>query len=288
MIEFDNATNGGQADAVSLAFAHECQGDNRYLEVCVIGDTDVDDILSVTYNAVPLTFIGKITAGFISRAIYKYYLINPTIGLNTVIITANSLHRLFGLAVSYKNCRQTDQANPSDDDAIAAASITGTITTPVDNCWLSAFCYHNYTGSPLTGGLNTVSRISSDFDIGTVFNSDGPITPAGLASLIADDAGPNNLAIIINAIAPYEEPVVVQSGYMQTLSAGPSYTLVQNIKYALPPGVNMVQSLAVVEVSVDNSTYAALTGANTTGVNTAAKFIRSTTADNVVSVQRVR
>lgn len=74
---------------------------------------------------------------------------------------------------------------------------------------------------------------------------------------------------------------------METLSAGRAHTILQNVTYALPPGVVMVQSLAAIEASLDDSTWAALAGANTTGINTAAQYIRCTTGATVVSVKRV-
>jgi hypothetical protein len=69
-----------------------------------------------------------------------------------------------------------------------------------------------------------------------------------------------------------------------TLSAGGAYPILEDVVYALPPKRCFVQSTVAIEASVDNSTWAALTGANTTGIQTAARFIRCTTAAAVVSV----
>lgn len=73
----------------------------------------------------------------------------------------------------------------------------------------------------------------------------------------------------------------------ELLSAGRSYTLVQDVVYALPASACRVAAEAAVEVSMDNDTWVALTGANTgTGVETSAQFIRATTADTIVSVKK--
>lgn len=74
---------------------------------------------------------------------------------------------------------------------------------------------------------------------------------------------------------------------LEVLSAGGHYTLEPNVSYALPALVCRIQSAAAVEGSLDNSTFAALTGANTTGIETAMRFIRvvSTTTATTVSVK---
>jgi len=73
------------------------------------------------------------------------------------------------------------------------------------------------------------------------------------------------------------------------LSAGGVYTILPNVSYALPPTVVRIQSDTAVEGSLDDSTFAALTGANTTGIETAMRFIRvvSTTVAAIVSVKRL-
>lgn len=73
----------------------------------------------------------------------------------------------------------------------------------------------------------------------------------------------------------------------ETLSAGRTYAILQNVAMALPPGLNFVQSLVAIQSSIDGSTWAALTAAETTGVNTAAQFVRCATGNTSVSVKRV-
>ena len=62
-------------------------------------------------------------------------------------------------------------------------------------------------------------------------------------------------------------------------------TITQNVAYALPPGLNFIRSNTALEDSLDNSTWTALAGANTTGINTGAKFVRCTTANALVNVK---
>lgn len=65
-----------------------------------------------------------------------------------------------------------------------------------------------------------------------------------------------------------------------------AYTQIsQNVAYALPPKLCFVQSTVAIDSSADGTTWAALTGANTTGVNCAAAWIRCTTASPFVMVK---
>jgi hypothetical protein len=62
--------------------------------------------------------------------------------------------------------------------------------------------------------------------------------------------------------------------------------LTQNVPIALPNKLVFISSTLAIESSLDNSTWAALTGANTTGVNTVARFIRCTTGAPTVLCKR--
>lgn len=72
----------------------------------------------------------------------------------------------------------------------------------------------------------------------------------------------------------------------QAISAGVPTTITQNVAYALPSPSCWMQSSAVVETSLDGSTWAAVS-ASTTGVQTAAVFVRCTTANALISVRRM-
>lgn len=69
------------------------------------------------------------------------------------------------------------------------------------------------------------------------------------------------------------------------LQKGIAQTITQNVAYALPTELVYIQSSAVVETSLDNSTYAAVS-ASTTGVLTAALFVRCTTANAIISCKQ--
>jgi hypothetical protein len=66
------------------------------------------------------------------------------------------------------------------------------------------------------------------------------------------------------------------------LTIGPMHILTQNVIYALPARITRVHSVVAVEVSVDGVAWDALTGAETTGAEQGAGFIRCATANTVV------
>ncbi len=73
--------------------------------------------------------------------------------------------------------------------------------------------------------------------------------------------------------------------YMEVLSCGPAYTILQNVAYAMPACRTLVRTTAAVETSQDNSTWAAVTTTNNQFEN-AAMFMRTTAASAIVSVKK--
>jgi hypothetical protein len=71
----------------------------------------------------------------------------------------------------------------------------------------------------------------------------------------------------------------------QTLSLGTTTQILQNVVYNLPAASCDIRSSVAIEGSHDGSTFAALTGAETTGVRGTVKCIRCTTGNANVTVR---
>lgn len=69
------------------------------------------------------------------------------------------------------------------------------------------------------------------------------------------------------------------------LTTGVSNAIAQTTSYALPANTVFIMSSVAVELSVDNTNWVPV-AATTTGVATAARFVRCTTAAAVVSLTR--
>ena len=69
----------------------------------------------------------------------------------------------------------------------------------------------------------------------------------------------------------------------ESLSPGMPWQIAQNTAYALPACQVMLHSTAAVELSIDGTLWVASATAHTTGMVTAAAFVRCTTgASNVI------
>jgi hypothetical protein len=69
---------------------------------------------------------------------------------------------------------------------------------------------------------------------------------------------------------------------LTALTIGPVHTITQNVSYATPVRRTFVKTSAAVDISLDETTWVALTGANTLGVECPGAFIRCTTGNALV------
>lgn len=79
----------------------------------------------------------------------------------------------------------------------------------------------------------------------------------------------------------------VTGGENVGLMNGVPLAIAQTTAYALPGRSVKIQSTVAIEVSVDNTTWTALTGADTIGAESAAMFVRCTTSTTCVVVCKV-
>jgi hypothetical protein len=69
------------------------------------------------------------------------------------------------------------------------------------------------------------------------------------------------------------------------LSTGVPTTIAQNAVYSLPTVLCFISSSVAIEASLDGTTWAALAGANTTGVYCGAAFVRCPTAAAIINCE---
>ncbi len=220
-IEFDS-TSTSSANSSTLTYSHTCTGLNRILFVGTLGAT-TDLVTGITYNGIEMTLIGKVQTPS-DRWQYLYYLINPATGANNIVISSSGADALVSCSTSYTGAEQFGQPDASTTNtASSATSITGTITTLVDNCWTVAWL-HNDQGVFTSGAGTTIRNHDNSRAIA---DSNGPITPAGSTSLSGTWSGANGGSIIIASFAPYTGPIanpVLSVSEGKTLSAFNSLT----------------------------------------------------------------
>lgn len=174
-IAFDAQSASAYESGTTLTFAHTCTGSDRILLVGVY-TSSVDNVGSVTYNGVSCTFINRVTVTG-TQDIYLYYLIAPATGSNNIVVTAAVGNLLgYAAATSYTGVKQSGQPDASaTNQSASTTSLTTSVTTVADNCWLVGFGY----GQTSTAGSGTVFRSEPVNDVLFMMDSNGAKTPAG-------------------------------------------------------------------------------------------------------------
>ena len=170
-------------DAVSgidgaSSWTHTCSGTNRFLYV--VTDTTCT---TVTYSGVPMTVVHSLAMTTGAAAIgvspmQVWGLVAPATGANTVARSPNSS----GSSISYTDHLQslTPDAVTTNKSSTSATSLTTTIATVTDNCWLlfASFGYFFGVAQGVGAGL-TFRRCKSGLGGPMISDSNGPKTPAG-------------------------------------------------------------------------------------------------------------
>ena len=199
MIAF-NASNHSGFFTTTLTFAHTTAGSDRYLFVHLwVGGGDIPT--AVTYAGVSMTLLASnlMTGAAAGQWIRTYGLVNPASGTNNVIITfANNPGGSYISVVSYTGVNQITPTNGAGNNGLTSTtSLTTSLTTTVDNCWLAGYVYSQNLPGP---GAATIFRGGSVNQL-RAMDSGAARTPAGSHSLIttqspADFAGHTIVALV--------------------------------------------------------------------------------------------
>ena len=181
-IAFDAVTHSAFKNGTANTQTHTATGSDLLALIHIYSSGD--QVTSVTYNGVSCTFINKqlMTGGAAGQYIRTYYILSPATGSQTITVNSSSaLGGYFSIA-TYTGVAQTGQPDASNQQATSpATSLTTSVTTTADNCWLMGYAYH---GTTISAGAGTTLRGGSVGGILEVLDSNGPKTPAGSHSLI--------------------------------------------------------------------------------------------------------
>ena len=186
-IAFGAFTDGTTNTSYSVTTA----GDDRLLIVNVRGDT-TDTGASVTYNGVSMTQFNKLEIPG-DRWMYAFYLFNPATGSNTVAITG-TVNRTVAAYYTGVGSYETSSTNTG-----TATSLTTSVTTTADNCWLIGVADKVSPGT-LVAGTNTTSRGASSND--NIIDTNAAQTPAGSHSMQMTSDSTISIAMIVGSFAP--------------------------------------------------------------------------------------
>lgn len=201
----DVGNNGASSNILTTQYTVS-PNENRILIVGIIGDVvnGADDITSVSYSGSSMTFSGK-TISYQNRWQYLYYLMNPPSGAHNIVINSATVHYLGAGAIDYSGVAAIDSVKTSKTD-YNATTHTSSITTEKNNSWVVCFEEGYSSAGPATAGAGLFRRnYQSGFNIWTLFDSNGPISPAGVYTITTNRPNDNGFGISHNIIVikPY-------------------------------------------------------------------------------------
>lgn len=179
-------SNGGNwsTGVSNYTYSHTTAGTDRFLAVSVaIFNSAARTVTGITYNGVALTKLHSITAALEGNTqdFEVWYLINPTVGANTISVTLSaSASFTQSVAISYNGI---DQVAPIDSQAIGqslvAADTFAQATTVVSSqASLITFAWPRATPPTSVGGIARIFSLQA----GAGADSNGNV-PTGSQSL---------------------------------------------------------------------------------------------------------
>lgn len=164
--------------AAGTTFSHTCAVGATLLLVMIRADTAV--VTTVTYNSVAMTQIAGIS---FTGNYYLYYLVSPASGAHTVAITSAS--SVGAASASYTGTAITGIPDASTTATNASATLTTTLTTVADRCWV-AYAVADRGGAAPTAGTNYTIRATPSASTSMVLgDSNFSVTPPGAFSMTA-------------------------------------------------------------------------------------------------------
>lgn len=194
----------GATLTIGTTRSHTISGSNTYLVVPIFEST-TDTVTGVTYNGVAMTLLAPTVKGGSIWNSSLWGLANPTTGTNNVIVSRSGGSTINVGSISYNGVDGTSSVNATATDTQGSVtSITATLTTTVDDCWLVA----NFAGisnlAASTGSTFRESFSGTDSSSATnTYDSGATIGTAGSKSMtVTRGTGPSSNSFII-ALAPF-------------------------------------------------------------------------------------
>jgi hypothetical protein len=191
----DANVTGVTASGSSLTTALTTSGSNRILFVGARADSAIA-ITGITYAGVALTLIDTVATNRQSL----WYLINPTVGTNNIVVTPASTTGILMVASSYTGAKQSGVPDSHNKGGLQASPITVSTTTVADNCWVVGIGNSDNVGLTAGTGYNAVNNVQGRIGLG---DSNGVKTPAGSYSMTVTDSFGDNVDLNIASFAPF-------------------------------------------------------------------------------------
>lgn len=196
-------TSFGSSGTTSTTVSHTVSGSERIL-IVGLGDQDSSEanVTGVTYNGVAMTKIDAAMTGSDPTWTHLYGLLAPATGTHDIVASRTAASdMMFLVAASYTGVSQATaigSLTKTEGGGNAATSFSGTLSTSADNSWTVLACYNRGQGE--SAGAGTFQRVNGG-NVTNMFDSNGPITPAGSTSLNVNQNS-NNYGYVMVAFGP--------------------------------------------------------------------------------------
>jgi len=190
-VAFDAASNSGYQTAQSTySWSHTCTGNYRFLAVDIaVLSVPGTTVTGITYNGVPLVFIGARSTISGAGRIECWGLANPASGSHTIAVTLSASVASTGLAVSYVGVQQTtatEAFNSAQATNVGAADATVAVTSIADQDWVHGAVATDDTA--ITANQTSRNNVSGIGGSGADEDT-GPKTPAGAVTVSYTNVG---------------------------------------------------------------------------------------------------
>lgn len=159
-IAFDNSSTPSFSNPVTTqSYSFTTSGADRFLVVYTLGDAAATSgISSVTYSGVSLT---KLDTNRVDtdRSFDVWYLINPAVGSNTLVVDRSVSGLIVSIPASYTGVDQITGIGNTNKGSQSALNTTfsGTVSIGTANSW-GVIAIRDGSGATITGGAGLVIR----------------------------------------------------------------------------------------------------------------------------------
>lgn len=214
-IAYDAVSSGELVPGDSpLTISHICSGTNKLLLVAVSHYAAASSVITgITYNGVALTKLSEAPYNTDLAIDQIWGLLNPDTGTHNIVISFSTNTYIRAVGVSYTGVLQSGlpDAQNSATTASAASSISTSVTTVVDNCWV--FCAGLVWTTP--GQSTGTTRGTQGASI--AYDSNGPKTPAGSYTCTSTANGSYKIS---NCVVSFAPAIVVTGAPWEMLMTG--------------------------------------------------------------------
>ena len=173
---------------------------NHLLALVVVGGLNTDTVSAATYGGQSMTLTGKCVANA-NRYLYIFHLLNPPSGANAFNITDGGNFNN-GFAMDYAGVNQSGQPDASGTVAgTAVTTLSKTLTTTADNCWLISGIFAAASGN-LTAGANTTIRLQNGQSSASADSNSVQTPPGNFAQTFNSSGTWADASLIVAAFSP--------------------------------------------------------------------------------------